>query len=60
MNNKNHNKISSYSILHQRLIEIRKKLKKYIEKTKMADEKVYQYSLEAEYLTDLLKMHKKA
>lgn len=49
-NNINNNKKK----LQQRLDSVNIKLRKYINKTRLSDQKVYEYSLEAEYLAGLL------
>lgn len=46
-------------VLQYRLKELKAKLREYINETKIADEKVYQYSLKVEYLTSLLQLQKK-
>lgn len=47
------------TLLQERLIALKRKLFKSIEKTKISDEKVYKYSLEIEYVLSLLNSQKK-
>lgn len=58
MDTKNLPNTNNKELQHQ-LDLVKNKLRKYIKKTQLADQKVYEYSLEVEYLSGLLNIAEK-